>query len=127
MFPKQVIVVRKDLNMRKGKIAVQCSHASMKVLLDLGKVEGHTLTIPHLTPEMVVWLTGRFTKVVVSVDSEEELMEIQRRADQKGLPSALIIDSGATEFNGVPTATCVAVGPAHPDAFIGVTDHLKLM
>ena len=34
MTIKQVIIVRKDLNMRKGKIAAQVAHAAMKVILD---------------------------------------------------------------------------------------------
>ena len=127
MVPKQVIVIRKDLNMRKGKIAAQAAHASMKVLLDMGKVQNDTLSIPLSTPDLVEWITGRFTKVVVSVESEEELMAVLHRAEAAGLPTALIIDSGATEFNGIPTATCIAVGPAQPSRFMGVTDNLKLM
>lgn len=31
---KQVLVMRKDLNCRKGKIASQCAHASLKVFFD---------------------------------------------------------------------------------------------
>ena len=34
MNVKQVIVLRKDLNMRKGKMVAQGAHASMKVFFD---------------------------------------------------------------------------------------------
>ena len=78
--PKQVIVIRKDLNMRKGKIAAQSSHASMKVFLDV--CEKGTSSFDNNVGEINFyyeynsawdeWLNGRFTKVVVSCDSEEE-------------------------------------------------------
>lgn len=47
MTVKQVIVIRKDLNMRKGKIAAQAAHASMKVILDLMKTMNVTLSEPE--------------------------------------------------------------------------------
>jgi peptidyl-tRNA hydrolase, PTH2 family len=110
---KQVIVMRKDLNMRKGKMIAQGAHASMRVLLEAGKPDPaqQTFTITMSEP-MAAWLTGRFTKVCVSVDSEAALDAIVDRAKLAGLPVALIIDAGQTEFHGVPTKTCCAVGPA---------------
>ena len=55
---------------------------------------------------------GRFTKVVLSVASEADLLTIHQTAQEHGVPTALITDSGRTEFGGVPTRTTVAVGPA---------------
>src|SRR5271165_5755766 len=62
---KQVIVVRKDLNMRKGKIAAQVAHAAMKFLVDNNEAERGDEVIIKLTPSEAMWLTGSFTKVVV--------------------------------------------------------------
>ena len=112
---KQVIVIRKDLKMRRGKEAVQCCHASMKVTLD---------NLNH--PDVKEWLAGIFTKIVVSVDSEDELFEIYRNAKDAGLICSLIKDAGLTEFDGVPTYTAVAVGPSTNEKVNAITGHLSL-
>src|SRR5580704_1033011 len=107
---KQVIVIRKDLNMRKGKMVAQGAHASMAAILNLARREGNDLIIP-LDARIEPWLTGRFTKICVSVNSEAELLAIHEQAAASGLVTALILDAGLTEFGGVPTHTAVAVGP----------------
>ncbi|MBH25810.1 MAG: aminoacyl-tRNA hydrolase [Myxococcales bacterium] len=122
---KQVILYRRDLKMRKGKIAAQVAHASMKVLLNRAAPvpEGgdpQTLTL-QMTPEMTRWVRGRFAKIVLSVEGEEELLAAYAEAERRGLPCALITDSGKTEFHGVPTRTTVAIGPASADAIDPIT------
>jgi PTH2 family peptidyl-tRNA hydrolase len=125
---KQVIVMRKDLGMRKGKMIAQGAHASLKVLLDAGAADSGraTFTIP-LDPALSVWIGGRFTKVCVSVDSEAALDAVVERARAAGVPCALIVDAGTTEFRGVPTKTCCAVGPAWSDAVDAITGELPLL
>ena len=151
--PKQVIVVRKDLNMRKGKIAAQAAHASMAVLLSAGRFSKYfdedgellverfdlplfnidsnnhwkAVTVHQDLTALREWLTGAFTKVCVYVNSEAELLEIVQAANDAGLYNALITDSGLTEFNGVPTNTCAAIGPAFTDRIDSVTRHLPLL
>ncbi|MFN0249390.1 MAG: peptidyl-tRNA hydrolase [Kofleriaceae bacterium] len=128
-YAKQVIVMRKDLGMRKGKMIAQGAHASMKVLLDAG---GHTqdgaatFVIP-LTAPMAAWLGGRFTKVCVGVDSEAALDAIVDKARAANVPVALIVDAGATEFHGVPTKTCCAIGPAWTEDVDAITGALTLL
>jgi PTH2 family peptidyl-tRNA hydrolase len=107
---KQVIVIRKDLNMRKGKMVAQGAHASMAAILNLARRAGSDLIIP-LDARIEPWLTGRFTKICVSVNSEAELLAIHDKAAASGLVTSLILDAGLTEFGGVPTHTAVAVGP----------------
>ena len=114
--PKQVIVMRKDLNMRKGKIAAQSSHASLGAILNYGgKIHEETLTLTIDNYAVREWLEGRFTKVCVSVDSEEELLDIHQKALLNKLNVKLIKDAGLTEFGGIPTYTCLAIGPEYPD------------
>jgi PTH2 family peptidyl-tRNA hydrolase len=109
--PKQVMIYRADLTMRKGKIAAQCAHASMAAIFNQGKIENGTLIVP-LTGDMQAWLTDRFTKIVLSCKDEAALLKLRDLAAAAGLPHALITDSGLTEFRGVPTNTVVAIGPA---------------
>ncbi|MBX3162264.1 MAG: aminoacyl-tRNA hydrolase [Deltaproteobacteria bacterium] len=123
---KQVIVMRKDLNMRKGKMIAQGAHASLKVLLDAGSRTNHVFVLAAW-PALAAWLAGRFTKVCVAVDSEAALDAIVERAREANLPCAVIVDSGATEFHGVPTKTCCAVGPAWTDEIDAVTGALTLL
>lgn len=123
---KQVLVIRKDLNMRKGKMAAQAAHASMKVLLDTGNVENDRLIIP-LTNDIKDWLLGAFTKVCVGVNNEQELIDIYDHAKAAGLNCSIIEDSGLTEFNNVPTLTAVAVGPNWSCDIDEVTGHLPLL
>lgn len=130
---KQVIVMRKDLNMRKGKMIAQGAHASLKVFLDRragggdgGDGGGAAFTFT-LTEPMAAWLGGRFTKVCVGVTSEEELRAVVERARLAGVPFALIVDAGATEFHGVPTPTCCAVGPAWVEDVDAITGTLPLL
>ena len=123
---KQVIVMRKDLGMRKGKMIAQGAHASLRVLLEHGESRDDRYVI-SMTDAMKAWLTGRFTKVCVSVDSEAALDAVVARAKAAGVPCALIVDAGQTEFHGVPTKTCCAVGPAWIADVDAITGDLPLL
>lgn len=124
---KQVIVVRNDLNMRRGKQIAQGAHASLKVFLDRGRVsQGLGLLIP-LTEDMQAWVKGAFTKVCVQASSEEELLELHRKAKEAEIPCALIQDSGKTEFHGQLTYTTLAIGPAKSEVIDLITGTLKLL
>jgi PTH2 family peptidyl-tRNA hydrolase len=134
--PKQVLVVRKDLNMSVGKFGAQISHASLGALLEVFKNykdETNELSIfeaefnLNKPDEKAIndWLTHRFTKIVVYVKSEQALKNVYEKAKAANLPAVLIQDAGFTEFDE-PTYTCVGIGPAIPDRFIGVTDKLRL-
>ncbi len=126
--PKQVIVVRKDLNMRKGKIAAQVAHAAMKVFFDKGEWEdGQTFAITFLSSSMIEWMKGAFTKVVVGVNSEDEIYQLAEKAREAGIPHAVIIDSGFTEFHGNKTTTCIAIGPDDGDKLDVITGNLELI
>ena len=132
---KQVICMRSDLKMRRGKECAQSAHASMKVLLDMmvmsyGDDEDlkdmkFTLTVPFQGP-VWEWLEGSFTKVCVSVESEQELHDLYQQAKKANIPCAMIVDAGKTEFGGVPTKTCIAIGPWHSEEINKITGHLKL-
>jgi len=140
--PKQVIVMRRDLNMRKGKMVAQGAHASMKAVLSCAqnKNPGNDfIVIPLIDQSLSLvesretrnplreWLEGRFTKVCVGVNSEEELLDIYETAKDAGLICALIEDAGLTEFDGIPTLTCAAIGPAYPEDIDPITGDLKLL
>lgn len=119
---RQIIIARKDLKMRAGKLAAQVAHASVAALLSNAHSHVHVtesaanpaLVIP-LDPDLQAWLSGQFKKICVYVQSEEELLSFHEKALNTGMRCALIRDNGLTEFGGVPTYTALAVGP-HPKA-----------
>lgn len=126
MVIKQVIVIRKDLNMRKGKMIAQGAHASMKVFFDRLKPSDDGFCI-SLTSEMQQWVQDDFRKIVVYVNSEQELLDIYKRAIDANLPCALIQDNGLTEFKGLKTYTAVAIGPASDTEIDKITGDLPLL
>ncbi|QQM15226.1 peptidyl tRNA hydrolase [Mycobacterium phage Pound] len=113
---KQMIVMRTDLGMRKGKMIAQGAHASLAVVVN---------NAPD--PRIDEWLAGAFTKICVRVESEMELLDIYEKAKSTGLLTELITDNGLTEFNGVPTRTCIAIGPDTAENLAPITGHLRLL
>ncbi len=73
------------------------------------------------------WLDRAFTKVCVRLDSGAELLAVVQRAQEAGVLVQLCVDAGSTEFHGVPTATCCALGPDDPERLDPITGHLKLL
>ncbi len=138
-YVKQIIVIRKDLNMRKGKIAAQAAHASMKVLVDrmiIHEFAKHSsmwegcwvweLTTFESEP-VHRWLKGAFTKVVVSCKDEKELLELKEKAEEAGILCALVTDAGKTEFHGKRTNTALAIGPDWDSKLKPITGDLPLL
>ena len=119
---KQCIILRTDLNMRKGKMVAQGAHASMAVLTQFKHV-----TYEEYPEELKDWLDHSFTKICVGIGSEEELLEIYNQAKTDGILCSLITDNGATEFGGVKTITCAAIGPDYEEFINTYTGHLKLL
>jgi PTH2 family peptidyl-tRNA hydrolase len=137
--PKMVIVVRKDLKMPRGKIAAQASHAAVgaviKALYDsrLEETDFHLDVYAYKIRKNAYadsatkdWLAGEFTKICVCVDSEEELLDVYNKAEEAELNVCLITDNGHTCFNGVPTKTCLAIGPCYSSLVDPITGNLKL-
>jgi peptidyl-tRNA hydrolase, PTH2 family len=114
---KQVIVVRTDLGMGKGKVAAQVAHASLA---------SSELAREKKKDWYEGWKRGGQAKVVLKVGSEDELREIFKLAKTSGLPASLVEDRGLTQVDP-GTVTCAAVGPAPEDLVDRVTGDLKLL
>jgi peptidyl-tRNA hydrolase, PTH2 family len=111
---KQVIVIRRDLKMRRGKEIAQGSHASSAWLVHLvtDALDPATRTgTVALDPTAFAWMTSSWRKVTLQVHTEDELLALHDKAVARGLRSHLVRDSGRTEFGGVPTLTALAIGP----------------
>jgi PTH2 family peptidyl-tRNA hydrolase len=131
MGSKQVLVMKKfpkDRNLRTGKYVAQGAHASLGAVFSLGKFDENRMAfiIDVSNPFVYEWIIGRFTKVTVYVDTDDELVTIHNQAKEAGIATTLITDAGLTEFNGVPTLTAVGVGPDNEELINKITGHLKL-
>jgi PTH2 family peptidyl-tRNA hydrolase len=124
---KQVILVRKDLKMRRGKEIAQGSHASMQFLVDQ-ILRQENKAVSELTLSLsdieLTWLNKGMAKVCLRVNSEAELLQYHEKAKTAGLASFLIRDSGRTEFGGQPTYTSCAIGPAEVEKIDVITGDL---
>jgi PTH2 family peptidyl-tRNA hydrolase len=114
---KLAVAVRRDLDMGKGKIAVQVGHASVMAS------EGTRRRRPEWWRE---WFDEGQCKVVVKVNSESELDTLREDAEALGLVAAIIHDSGLTQV-APGTATCVGIGPAPAELVDKVTGNLPLL
>lgn len=114
---KQVIVLRTDLGMSKGKIAVQVAHAAVSAAEEARK---------KFKAWWKEWLREGQRKIVVKVKSEKELLLLEQKAEKAGLPHALVRDMGLTE---IPpgTLTCLGIGPAPADKVDEITGQLPLL
>jgi PTH2 family peptidyl-tRNA hydrolase len=124
---KQVIVIRRDLKMRRGKEVSQGAHASMAWLTRRlspsyrsGTLEG------EFSDAELAWLAGSFRKVACQVPGEAEILTLKEKADQLGVEAHVVTDAGLTEFGGVPTVTAIAIGPDWDDQVNLVTGGLAL-
>lgn len=120
---KMVLIVRKDLGMRKGKIGSQVGHAVQEIMLD------RTGDKPKLREDawLYEWLADEYPKITVSVNSEAELLAVYAQAQAAGLATHLVQDMGHTEFHGVRTYTAVSIGPAPAERIDPITGKLPLL
>ena len=116
MAIKQVIVVRTDLDMGKGKLAAQVGHACVMGAEHVRKSNPEWFSI---------WWNGQ-EKVVLKVVNLKELEEIKRSAIEFDLPWSEITDAGHTQI-APGTTTCISIGPAPEEKIDKITGDLKLL
>lgn len=113
MTHKQVIIMRSDLKLPKGKAAAQAAHASVEAVLrsDEDKVR--------------IWRKTGSAKIVLKVTDKQALYRYLQLSKDLGLKTALITDAGKTVI-APGTETCMAIGPDDEQEIDKVTGELKL-
>jgi peptidyl-tRNA hydrolase len=112
---KQVIAVRTDLDMSTGKLAGQVAHAAVKV--------SHKITKEDVLKS---WQNKGAPKIIVEVNSEEEINKLKEKAHEQNLPYSVISDLGHTELEP-NTVTTIGIGPAEKSDIDKVTGDLSLL
>ena len=111
---KQVILVRQDLKLPSGKLAVQAAHAAVEAVLKSGQ------------EKVKKWRQQGMAKIVLKVKDESELLHYLQLAKDASLTTALITDAGRTVVAS-GTKTCVAFGPDEAEKIDLVTGKLSLL
>jgi PTH2 family peptidyl-tRNA hydrolase len=112
---KQVLVLRHDLQVRKGKLIAQGAHAAIGALRQAAPLD------------IKEWEKDGCTKICVHVPDEAALLELSLAVSVAGLPCYLVQDAGRTEFNGVATYTALGIGPARAEYIDKFTGNLPLL
>lgn len=111
---KMCIVVRKDVDMGKGKLAGQVAHAACSAVIN-----GNETLVKF-------WYEEGQKKVVMKVDSLDELLSAIKEAEQRGLECVLIRDAGKTQLEP-GTITCFSCGPFKESEYPNLFKNLKLL
>lgn len=128
---KQVIVMRTDLNMRKGKMIAQAAHSVLGIFID-DNISKESLTefalgnFTVIADDVVDWIAEGMKKICVGCKSEQELLNLYNSAKAANLPAFYVKDAGYTELEP-DTITCLAIGPANDEDIDKITGHLKLL
>jgi len=114
---KQIIVVRKDLDLPKGKLCVQVAHAAVAAYIETS----------HKYPKWASeWLKRGQKKVVLKVSDQKELLSLYERLKAMNIPVVLITDAGLTVLPP-NTITCIGIGPIPSNIIDPITRELKLL
>ncbi|TNV75606.1 hypothetical protein FGO68_gene14250 [Halteria grandinella] len=122
---KMVLVVREDLKMGKGKIGAQCGHATL----------GSFRAVERLAKESEFWKKvlqayswdmGMHKKICLKVNSEAELLDLQKKAKELKVPQYVVADAGLTQIKEGSLTVC-GLGPAPSKMLAELTSHLKLL
>lgn len=114
---KQVIVIRTDLGMGKGKMCAQAAHAS--IVAAFNARARNKIAFGE-------WFAISQAKIVVKVESDTELMDIYAKAVNAGLPCSMIKDAALTQLE-MPAYTAVGIGPCKDEDVDKITGGLKLL
>lgn len=129
---KQVIVLRTKYpskngltGVRTGKLVAQGCHASNQFIVRL--YYDSDLAPDRNNKIFQKWANSGAKKIVLQVESEEDIKKLQNEATLNNIVNYVITDSGLTEFGGIPTVTAIAIGPDESDKIDKITKHLKLL
>lgn len=111
---KQVIAVRQDLKLPKGKTAAQAAHASVEAVFRADK------------KNVLDWRRAGMKKIVIKIPDEKTVYLLKKKAEESGVVCAIITDAGKTVV-APGTVTCIALGPDDEKKIDEISSSFPLM
>ena len=111
---KQVIIIRTDLKMGKGKLAAEAAHVSISAFLKAREEDKKD------------WVDSGMKKIVLKVETEKDLISVFQKLKKEKLPVEMIADRGLTQISP-GTKTAVGCGPIEEKKIDGITGKMKLL
>jgi len=125
--PKQVILIRRDLKLKRAAMVAMAAKISCEFLVDNNVSErGDTLKV-NLTPQESDWMQGKSMRIILGVSSEEALKNILFKAEMAGLSSYSMTNSPKNKNDFDEEILCAAIGPDDPERIDEITGNLKLI
>ena len=131
MSTKQVIIVRRDIRMRRAEMVATAAKASFSFLVDNNESKSENELQLKLTPDESAWLFGNSKSVILGVQSESALRSIMLQAELDGLTvcpqyRGMRVDESKSDYC-YEQLVCVAIGPHEEDIIDTITSNLKLI
>ncbi len=133
---KQIIIVRKDLNMSPGKMSAQVSHASMAFLSTWIKRNidiNYNIQTKFDKDIYDEWINDIFTKVILEAKNKNQLLKAVEMANEldmkEGEDYFLIRDNCLTELEPEEdgrTLTCIGFKPMRPEVIDQISKKYQL-
>lgn len=126
---KQVILIRRDLRLKRAELAALASKASTKFLLDNDISDRGDVLKVELTKQEAEWLSGSATRIILGVPSESSLKDVMLRAELLGLACYSVSESKPEEDDSenFEEMLCAAIGPDESERIDEITGNLKLI
>lgn len=122
---KQVIVVRKDINIKKGRLAAYVAEASILFLVENNESDRHDELAIKLNPEESIWLREGRSRIVLGINSGDGLRDLLLKAELDGVEAHPLIVQDRSEFDGDRTLVCASFGPASSQDLSKIIGKLK--
>lgn len=114
---EMIVIVRKDLKMSIGKTAAQVGHAVLTT---------YKQAIKSRQDIVNYWEGSGQAKIILGIETLEELITIKNKADSLSIPNSMIIDAGFNEV--LPNSiTCIGFGPGKVTEIALIKNQLHLL
>lgn len=109
------LLVRADVGLGKGRMAVLCSH---------GALQQYKKVYRRRDPARLEWEESGSKKLCLAVEGTDAMSRYRQAAKAQGVPTYLVSDQRITGF---PESIVLVIGPAPGNVIDSIVGDLKLL